>query len=53
MFTLNQFKNLIDIHEEIMEEILHLPTIKNKIFSDYNEVFVFRSMGIDFILHWK
>ena len=49
--TLNQFKNLIDIHEEIMGEILHLPTIKNKKFSDYNgSIKSLGAWGGDFIL---
>ena len=49
--TLKKFNDLIDLHEEIMGKILHLPTIKNKEFPDYKgSIKSLGAWGGDFIL---
>ena len=49
--TLEKFQELIQKHENIMSEILEIPTVKNSLFSDFNEtVKSLGAWGGDFVL---
>ncbi|HET8804329.1 MAG TPA: GYDIA family GHMP kinase [Aequorivita sp.] len=50
-YSLSDFEKLMDAHEEIISEIIKLPTIKKQLFSDYHRTI--KSLGAwggDFIL---
>lgn len=50
-YTLSDFEKLMNAHEEIISEIIKLPTIKNQLFSDYPKTI--KSLGAwggDFVL---
>ncbi len=50
-YSLSDFEKVMDAHEEIISEIINLPTIKEKIFSDYPKTI--KSLGAwggDFVL---
>ena len=49
--TRSDFEKLMDAHEEIISEIIKLPTIKEQLFSDYpNTIKSLGAWGGDFIL---
>lgn len=49
--TLPEFEKLMNAHEEIISEIINLPTIKTQLFSDYpNTIKSLGAWGGDFIL---
>jgi hypothetical protein len=50
-YTLSDFEKLMNAHEEIISEIIKLPTIKEQLFSDYpNTIKSLGAWGGDFVL---
>lgn len=50
-YSLSDFEKLMDVHEEIISEIINLPTIKKQLFSDYpNTIKSLGAWGGDFVL---
>ncbi len=50
-YSLSDFEKLMDAHEEIISEIINLPTIKEQLFSDYpNTIKSLGAWGGDFVL---
>ncbi|SRX54380.1 GYDIA family GHMP kinase [Aequorivita sp. CIP111184] len=50
-YSLLDFEKLMDAHEEIISEIINLPTIKEQLFSDYpNTIKSLGAWGGDFVL---
>lgn len=50
-YSLSDFEKLMEAHEEIISEIINLPTIKKQLFSDYpNTIKSLGAWGGDFIL---
>ncbi len=50
-YSLSDFETLLNVHEEIISEIIKLPTIKEQLFSDYpNTIKSLGAWGGDFVL---
>jgi len=50
-YTLSDFEKLMNAHEEVISEIIKLPTIKEQLFSDYpNTIKSLGAWGGDFVL---
>lgn len=50
-YSLSNFEKLMDVHEQIISEIIQLPTIKERLFADYsNTIKSLGAWGGDFVL---